>query len=105
MTGGSGHSAMGGPGVGGPQVGPQPPPVDREKMYQWIIELASPDTRENALLELRLVKQSVLCSYKLLSISARLSAPFLNISNNVLVVSIYSVLYKEAKYRQVFMHL
>ena len=27
--------------------------VDREKMYQWIIELASPETRENALLELR----------------------------------------------------
>ncbi|CAH1789822.1 unnamed protein product [Owenia fusiformis] len=26
--------------------------VDREKIYQWIIELASPDTRENALLEL-----------------------------------------------------
>ena len=27
--------------------------VDREKIYQWIVELASPDTRENALLELR----------------------------------------------------
>ena len=27
--------------------------VDRDKVYQWIIELASPDTRENALLELR----------------------------------------------------
>lgn len=26
--------------------------VDREKIYQWIVELASPDTRENALLEL-----------------------------------------------------
>lgn len=28
------------------------PQVEREKIYQWIIELASPDTRENALLEL-----------------------------------------------------
>ncbi|ESP03175.1 hypothetical protein LOTGIDRAFT_205068 [Lottia gigantea] len=28
------------------------PPVDREKIYQWINELTSPDTRENALLEL-----------------------------------------------------
>jgi hypothetical protein len=26
--------------------------VDREKIYQWIIELAAPDTREAALLEL-----------------------------------------------------
>ena len=26
--------------------------VDREKVYQWIIELAAPDTREAALLEL-----------------------------------------------------
>ena len=26
--------------------------VDREKIYQWIIELSSPDTRESALLEL-----------------------------------------------------
>ncbi|XP_072029563.1 CCR4-NOT transcription complex subunit 9 [Amphiura filiformis] len=26
--------------------------VDRDKIYQWIIELAGPDTRENALLEL-----------------------------------------------------
>ncbi|XP_013387233.1 CCR4-NOT transcription complex subunit 9 [Lingula anatina] len=36
-------------------VQPQPPvlqQVDREKIYQWIVELASPDTRENALLEL-----------------------------------------------------
>ena len=29
--------------------------VDRDKIYQWIVELASPDTRENALLELRSV--------------------------------------------------
>jgi len=27
--------------------------VDRDKIYLWIVELASPDTRENALLELR----------------------------------------------------
>lgn len=26
--------------------------VDRDKIYQWIIELSHPDTRENALLEL-----------------------------------------------------
>ena len=26
--------------------------VDRDKIYQWIIELSSPDTREAALLEL-----------------------------------------------------
>lgn len=34
--------------------------VDRDKIYQWIIELGNPDTRENALLELRfawLIKQ------------------------------------------------
>ncbi|KAK2171392.1 hypothetical protein NP493_1072g00007 [Ridgeia piscesae] len=35
---------------------PQPPipqpTMDREKIFQWIVELASPDTRENALLEL-----------------------------------------------------
>jgi len=27
--------------------------ADRERVYQWILELASPDTREHALLELR----------------------------------------------------
>lgn len=27
--------------------------VDREKIYQWIMELSNPETRENALLELR----------------------------------------------------
>ncbi len=27
--------------------------VEREKVFQWIIELASPESRENALLELR----------------------------------------------------
>lgn len=26
---------------------------DREKLYQWIVELCNPDTRENALTELR----------------------------------------------------
>merc|ERR1719322_1924366 len=34
-----------GPAAGGPSV-------DREKIYQWILELSSPDTRETALLEL-----------------------------------------------------
>ena len=54
--------------TGGPAVGPQnsarinvPSPgpggnngggVDREQIYQWILELSSPDTRETALLEL-----------------------------------------------------
>lgn len=32
-----------------------PPTVDREKVYLWIVELSNPDTRENALLELRLL--------------------------------------------------
>ena len=27
-------------------------PVDREQIYEWILELASPETRETALLEL-----------------------------------------------------
>jgi len=27
--------------------------VDRDKIYQWIVELSHPETRENALLELR----------------------------------------------------
>jgi len=31
----------------------QQPVVDREKVYQWIIELSNPETRENALVELR----------------------------------------------------
>lgn len=35
---------------------PSSGPVDREKIYQWIVELSSPDTRENALLELRFVR-------------------------------------------------
>lgn len=29
------------------------PGVDREKIYQWIVELSNPEQRENALLELR----------------------------------------------------
>ena len=29
------------------------PQVEREKVYQWIVELTSPETRENALQELR----------------------------------------------------
>lgn len=28
-------------------------PVDRERVYQWILELTNPETRENALPELR----------------------------------------------------
>jgi hypothetical protein len=27
--------------------------VDRDKIYQWIVELSNPETRENALQELR----------------------------------------------------
>jgi len=34
------------------QPSPANQPVDREKIYQWILELSHPDTRENALLEL-----------------------------------------------------
>lgn len=36
----------------------QPSPAnlaDREKIYQWILELTNSETRENALLELRFV--------------------------------------------------
>jgi hypothetical protein len=44
--------------------------VDRDKIYQWIIELSNPETRENALLELRyfailhlrLLAHALLCS-------------------------------------------
>ena len=28
-------------------------PVDREQVYQWILDLTPPDTREHALIELR----------------------------------------------------
>ncbi|KAF5269247.1 hypothetical protein FQR65_LT02548 [Abscondita terminalis] len=34
------------------QPSPANQTVDREKIYQWILELTNPDTRENALLEL-----------------------------------------------------
>lgn len=45
-------------------MSPQPVPtalaqVDREKIYQWINELSSPETRENALLELSKKRESV----------------------------------------------
>ncbi|XP_056409699.1 CCR4-NOT transcription complex subunit 9-like, partial [Hyla sarda] len=33
--------------------------VDREKIYQWINELSSPESRENALLELSKKRESV----------------------------------------------
>ena len=36
----------------GPNFEPISAPVDREQIYQWILELASPETRETALLEL-----------------------------------------------------
>ncbi|OWF56119.1 CCR4-NOT transcription complex subunit 9-like [Mizuhopecten yessoensis] len=55
-TGGQGPS---GPAVSGPPVISQVDrvpavmsQVDREKIYQWIVELTGPDTRENALQEL-----------------------------------------------------
>lgn len=35
------------------QAPPTMSQVDREKIYQWIIELTNPETRENALQELR----------------------------------------------------
>jgi len=35
-----------------PVTGQNAAPVDREQIYQWILELASPETRETALLEL-----------------------------------------------------
>ena len=47
----AGGSAAGAAVAGG-QPGSAGGNVDREKIYQWIIELSSPDTREAALLEL-----------------------------------------------------
>ena len=62
-----GVTGGGGGGGGGPNVpggGPHMPPTnqlaasdrlstaDRERVYQWILELASPESREHALLEL-----------------------------------------------------
>lgn len=35
------------------QPSPANPTVEREKVYLWILELTSPETREIALLELR----------------------------------------------------
>lgn len=35
------------------QSSPANQTVDREKIYQWILELKNPETRENALFELR----------------------------------------------------
>ncbi|XP_063964484.1 CCR4-NOT transcription complex subunit 9 [Lytechinus pictus] len=46
---------LGGAAIPPPQAPSSIPPmapVEREKIYQWIVELASPDTRENALHEL-----------------------------------------------------
>jgi hypothetical protein len=40
------------PGQAGSAAAAAQSSVDREKIYQWIIELAAPDTREAALLEL-----------------------------------------------------
>lgn len=37
------------------QPSPANPTVEREKVYVWILELTSPETRETALLELRCV--------------------------------------------------
>ena len=56
----SSTTASGGPTVGPQNTGPSPGPganngsvgVDRDQIYQWILELSSPDTRETALLEL-----------------------------------------------------
>ena len=56
----SATTAAGGPAAGAQNTGPSPGPgansgaggVDRDQIYQWILELSSPDTRETALLEL-----------------------------------------------------
>lgn len=37
------------------QPSPANQTVEREKVFQWILELTNPETRENALLELRYV--------------------------------------------------
>ena len=47
--------------AGNPAPNPgQPSNLDREKVYQWIIELSAPDTREAALLELSKKRETVL---------------------------------------------
>lgn len=55
MNVGTPSSGSGGSG----QQGVPARPVDREKIYQWIVELASPETRENALLELSKKREDV----------------------------------------------
>ncbi|CAG0912738.1 unnamed protein product [Notodromas monacha] len=64
-------SAVGGPAVGqnpNPPAGPQPQSqsssvqngnVDREQIYNWILELGNPETREMALLELSKKREAV----------------------------------------------
>jgi CCR4-NOT transcription complex subunit 9 len=39
------------------QPSPANQTVEREKVFQWILELTNPETRENALLELRWVHE------------------------------------------------
>ena len=48
---GGGNSVKSGP-TGPSTAGGGGGPVDRDQIYQWILELASPETRETALLEL-----------------------------------------------------
>lgn len=55
------------------QPSPANPTVEREKVYLWILELTSPDTREIALLELRylIIESCTQFAYKLINFSKK----------------------------------
>ena len=57
------------------------PNVDREKIYQWIIELSSPETREAALLELSKKREVVSDLAPMLWHSFGTMAALLQVSN------------------------
>lgn len=48
------------------QQSPANPTIEREKVYLWILELTSPETRETALFELRLYPKTMLILYLIL---------------------------------------
>ena len=60
------------------------PNVDREKIYQWIIELSSPETREAALLELSKKREVVSDLAPMLWHSFGTMAALLQVSSNKL---------------------
>ena len=58
------------------------PNVDRDKIYQWIIELSSPETREAALLELSKKREVVSDLAPMLWHSFGTMAALLQVSSN-----------------------